>query len=40
VRERSEYVFVFPGFGLDKAICRITVIGDKVQTATAQMFYD
>ena len=40
VRERSEYVFVFPGFGLDKAICRMTVIGDKVQTATAQMFYD
>jgi hypothetical protein len=39
-RERSQYVFVFPGFGMDKAICTVTVTGDKVQAATAHMFYD
>jgi hypothetical protein len=39
-RERSEYLFVFPGFGMDKAICRIKISGDKVVSAAATMFYD
>jgi hypothetical protein len=39
-RERSQYIFVFPGFGMDKAVCTITISDDKVQSATARMFYD
>lgn len=39
-RERSEYLFVFPGFGMDKAICRIKFSGSKVVSAAATMFYD
>lgn len=39
-RERSQYVFVFPGFGMDKAFCTVRVSRDKIESATAQMFYD
>ena len=40
-REHSRYLFVFPG-GLmfDKAICTVTVTGDKVLAAEARMFHD
>lgn len=40
LQERSRYVFIFPGFGMDKAICTVTVTGDKVRAAEAHMSHD
>jgi hypothetical protein len=39
--EHSRYAFIFPGaFLFDKAICTVTVAGDKVLAAEVRMFYD
>lgn len=39
--KHSRYVFIFPGaFMFDKAICTVTVTGDKVLAVEARMFYD
>ena len=38
--EKGEYFALFPGFGLDKALCTIRTDGSLVTDARAEMFYD
>ena len=38
--ETSEYFFVFPGFGMDKAICNVVVEQGIVRRTYAGMSYD